>query len=255
MINFTAIYVLWLRDMKWLVRMKARLVITLTMPIFLLIFLGSGFKQIFLPGANNEIAYQQFLVPGLICMNIIFSSTNAGMSVLWDKTFGFLKEIMVAPVSRLSIVIGKIAGATTSALIQAGLILIISMFLGFKIKGDIWSILIALVFMILISTIFIGIGLILASVMKDMHSFGFILNFLIFPLFFLSGALYPIENLPPLLKWLSYLDPLTYGVDGLRGVLIGVSSFSLILDFILLLIFSSLMLFFGAFFFERTDAL
>jgi ABC-2 type transport system permease protein len=177
----------------------------------------------------------------------------AGLSVLWDREFGFLKEIMVAPVNRVSIVLGRIAGGTTTALIQGVMILGVSMIMGFRITG-ISSFLLAMLFMFLIANTFIGLGLIFASKMKDMQGFTLVMNFIVFPLFFLSGALYPLKNMPFWLRFLSYLDPLTYGVDGLRGALIQFSSYSLFLDFIIITGFSLLMIFLGAYFFEKSES-
>jgi ABC-2 type transport system permease protein len=223
------------------------------MPLFFLAFLGFGFNRMAIPGMSGGIKYINYLVPGIIGMGMLFSSMMAGMSVLWDKEFGFLKEIMVAPVSRVSIVLGRIAGGMTTALIQAIMILLISLLIGFKI-ASLASLLLAVVFMILISTSFIGLGLIFASKMKDMQGFGLVMNFIIFPLFFLSGALYPLKNMPFWIRYLSYLDPLTYGVDGLRGALIQFSSHSLFFDFIILTGFSLLMIFLGAYFFEKSES-
>lgn len=252
MISITTIYVLWLREMKRFFRAKSRVFGMIARPLFFLVFLGLGFRRMpptLIPGG---IDYIQFLVPGIVGMTMLFSSMFAGMSVLWDKEFGFLKEIMVAPVNRVSIVIGRIAGGTTTGLIQGILILGISLFMGFKIPG-IFSLLLSIIFMVLIAITFIGLGLIFASKMKDIEGFGIIMNFIIFPLFLLSGALFPIENLPPWLRYLSYIDPLTYGVDGLRYVLCEVSSFSLIFDFVILIGFSSGMVLLGAYFFEKSE--
>jgi ABC-2 type transport system permease protein len=177
----------------------------------------------------------------------------AGISVLWDREFGFLKEIMVTPVSRVSIVLGRIIGGTTTSLIQGILILGISFLIGFKILG-VLPFLLSVVFMLLIAVAFIGLGLIFASMMKDIQGFSLIMNFIIFPLFFLSGALFPLENLPVWIRWISYIDPLTYGVDGLRGALIGVSFLPIVLNFIILVGISLLMVFLGAYFFEKSES-
>ncbi len=253
MINGTAVYVLWLREMKRFLRAKSRVIGSLAMPLFFLAFLGLGFNRMVIPGMSRGVNYMRFLVPGIIGMGMLFTSTFTGLSVLWDREFGFLKEIMVAPVSRVSIVLGRIVGGTTTAVIQGFLILIISLLAGFRVVG-ILSFPLTLLFMILISTTFIGLGLILASKMKDMQGFGIIMNFIIFPLFFLSGALYPVENLPKAIRYLSFIDPLTYGVDGLRGALIGVYSFSFILDLLLMIGFSAIMVFLGAYFFEKSES-
>jgi ABC-2 type transport system permease protein len=206
-----------------------------------------------IPGMAGDVGYIRFLVPGIIGMSILFSSTFGGLSVLWDREFGFLKEIMVAPVSRVSIVLGRIAGGATTALIQAVLILAISYIMGFKII-NISSIFLAIVFMILIAVTFLGLGLIFASKMRDMQGFSIVMNFVIFPLFFLSGALYPLENFPVWLRYISKIDPLTYGVDGLRAALIGVSSFSIFYNFIFMVIFSLVMILLGAYFFEKSES-
>jgi len=253
MINKTAIYVLWMREMKRWWRAKSRIVGSLAMPLFFLAFLGLGFRRMTIPGLAGDVDYIRFLVPGIIGMSILFSSTFGGLSVLWDREFGFLKEIMVAPVSRVSIVLGRIAGGATTALIQAVLILGISYIMGFKII-NISSIFLAIVFMILIAVTFLGLGLIFASKMRDMQGFSIVMNFVIFPLFFLSGALYPLENFPVWLRYISKIDPLTYGVDGLRAALIGVSSFSIFYNFIFMVIFSSVMILLGAYFFEKSES-
>jgi len=253
MINRTAVYVLWLREMKRFLRAKSRVIGALAMPLFFLAFLGMGFSRMKVPGLASDVNYIRFLVPGIIGMSILFSSTFAGLSVLWDREFGFLKEIMVAPVSRVSIVIGRIAGGATTTIIQALLILFISILVGFKII-TVPLFLLAIVFMILIAVTFIGLGLIFASKMRDMQGFSIVMNFVIFPIFFLSGALYPLENFPSWLRYISHLDPLTYGVDGLRGALIGVSSLPIASDFIILLIFSSVMIALGAYFFEKSES-
>lgn len=173
--------------------------------------------------------------------------------MLWDREFGFLKEIMVAPVSRVSIVLGRIAGGVTTALIQGVLILGVSLFLGFKLPSPL-SLGVGLVFMLLISITFLGLGLIFASKMKDMQGFGIVMNFVIFPLFFLSGALYPLENFPGWVRIASYLDPLTYGVDGLRAAFIGVSSLDPVFDLILMSVFAVVMIGLGAYFFDKSES-
>ncbi|MCD6381695.1 MAG: ABC transporter permease [Candidatus Aenigmarchaeota archaeon] len=252
MINITAIYVLWLREMKRFLRAKSRVIGSLAMPLFFLAFLGMGLGNMSIPGVSKSVDYIHFLVPGVLGMTMLFTSMFAGISVLWDREFGFLKEIMVAPVSRVSIVIGRIVGGTTTSILQGILILGISILMGFNISG-VSAFLLSVVFMLLISSTFIGLGLIFASKMKDMQGFSLIMNFVIFPLFFLSGALFPLENLPAWLRYVSYIDPLTYGVDGLRGVLINVSSFSVLFDLSVLIVFSALMTLLGAYFFERSE--
>lgn len=254
MINLTAVYILWLREMKRFFRAKSRVVGTMAMPLLFLIFLGFGFGRVNIPGISQNLNYINFLVPGIIGMSLLFTSTFAGLSVLWDREFGFLKEIMVAPVSRVSIALGRIAGGISTSLFQGISILIISLLLGFKIKGLI-SLLLSILFMALVSATFVAMGLGIASQMKDIHGFSLIMNFLIFPLFFLSSALYPIQNLPPIFRGLSYIDPLTYGVDGLRGFLVGSSYFPLFLDILSISGFSILTILVSAFLFEKSEAI
>jgi ABC-2 type transport system permease protein len=252
MIDTPAIRVLWLRELKRFYRAKSRIFGALAMPLFFLAFLGMGFNRMMVPGMREGVEYINFLVPGILGMSLLFSSTFGGLSVLWDKEFGFMKEIMVAPVSRFSIVLGRIAGGVTTALIQGLLILAVSFLLGFKVIS-VWFLLFSLVFMILISVTFLGLGLIFASRMKDMQGFSIVMNFVIFPLFFLSGALYPLDNFPAWLRVIAHIDPLTYGVDGLRGLLIGVSAYPLWLDLGLMIGFALLMVWVGAFLFERSE--
>jgi len=252
MIDFSAIRVLWLRELKRFYRARSRIFGALAMPLFFLAFLGMGFSRMAVPGMGEGVDYINFLVPGILGMSLLFSSTFGGLSVLWDKEFGFMKEIMVAPVSRFSIVLGRIAGGVTTALIQGLLILAVSMFMGFKVIS-VWSLLFSLVFMILISVTFLGLGLIFASRMKDMQGFSIVMNFVIFPLFFLSGALYPVENFPRWLQAVARIDPLTYGVDGLRHLLIGVSSYPLFLDLGLIGAFALVMVWVGAVLFEKSE--
>jgi ABC-2 type transport system permease protein len=249
-IDGIAIYVLWLREMTRFVRAKSRVIGTLGMPLFFMAFLGFGFSRAQLPNLPAGVNYIQFLVPGIVGMTLLFSSTFTGISVLWDREFGFLKEIMVAPVSRVSIVLGRIAGGATTSLIQGLAILLLSVPLGFSPGGPL-GVLLSLLLMLLISVIFIGLGLVFASNMKDIHGFNMITNFIVFPLFLLSGALFPVENLPAQVRVFAYLDPLTYGVDGLRGSLLGLSIFPLILDLAALSLSCLIMVGLAAWFFER----
>jgi ABC-2 type transport system permease protein len=224
------------------------------MPIFFLAFLGLGFGGASIPGMPEGLQYIEYLTPGIIGMSILFSSVFAGISVLWDKEFGFLKEVMVAPVSRLSIVLGRTAGGSTVALMQGIMVLFLSTLLGFKIAGVV-PVIGALLFMCLISVTFVGLGLAFASVMRDMHGYDLIMNFVVFPTFLLSGALFPIGELPSWLIPVCYGDPLTYGVDGLRGVLLGsgASDFSVLLNFIVISAISLGMVSVGSYLFERTE--
>jgi ABC-2 type transport system permease protein len=251
--NLYAIYSIWLREMLRFFRLKSRLVGSVASPFFFLVFLGMGFgTAAAMPGISQGAGYVSFLTPGIIGMTLLFSSTFAGLSVLWDREFGFLKEIMVAPVSRLAIVLGRTAGGVTTAIIQAMIILLSGILLGMNAPG-LLGLLLSLVFMVLIASTFIGLGLAFASKMEDMSGFSLIMNFLIFPLFFLSGALFPLDRFPPAIRFLAYLNPLTYGVDGLRYCLIGVSAFPPALDFVVLAVSCAAILGLGAYLFETSE--
>ena len=251
--NIQTIYVMWLREMKRFLRDKSRVIGTLAMPFFFLFSMGFGFRGGFnLPGIPQGTDYIDFLVPGILGMTMLFTSMFAGLSVLWDKEFGFLKEIMVAPVRRSAIVFGRIAGGITTSLIQGVLILIISFFLGFELN-NIFNILSALTFMFLIGAGFIGFGIAMASKMDDVQGFSLIIQFIIFPTFLLSGALFPVSNFPNIIRMISYVNPLTYGVDGLRASLIGFSQFSLGLDFLVILIFDLVMIGLATWLFSKTE--
>lgn len=184
---------------------------------------------------------------------MIFSSTFAGMSVLWDRQFGFLKEIMVTPVSRVSIVLGRMTGGTTTAVIQGIAILLISIIVGFRVLGVV-SVLVSIVLMIMMSAAFIGLGLAIASKLRDTQGFGMIMNLIMLPVLFLSGAYYPLNNMPSIIIYASYLNPLTYGVDGMRGALIGVSTLPVALDMGVLLAFCIFMVLLGTYIFEKSEA-
>ena len=251
--NLKAIYVMWLREQKIFFRSTSRVIGTLTMPLMFLVFLGLGFSSASFANLPPGIDYLQFLVPGIIGMGLLFRSIFFGVAVIWDKQFGFLKEIMVSPASRISLMLGRTFGGVTTVMLQGIIILLITLLLGFRVTS-LPLLLASSVFMVLIGMTFISLGLIFGSLMKDMEGFGLIMNFVTFPLFFLSGALFPISNLPEIVKFIFYINPLTYGVDGLRGMLIGYSTFPVILDLAALSGIAAGMVIIGALVFERSEA-
>jgi ABC-2 type transport system permease protein len=215
------IYTIWLRNMKRFIRSKSRIVGSIAMPLFFLLFLGVGLNSVVqLPGLGES--YIAFLIPGMVAMSVLFTSVFSGIQIIWDKQFGFLKETLVAPVSRLEIMSGQTLGGATTAVIQGSLILVLSMFVGFPLLNP-GGFLIALAFMVLIGISFTAFGIAIASRMEDMTGFQLIMNFVVFPIFGLSGALFPISSLPAWMIPLTLLDPLTYGVEGIRYGLTGVS--------------------------------
>ncbi|MHC1578141.1 MAG: ABC transporter permease [Dehalococcoidia bacterium] len=249
------IYTMWLREMKRFLRVKARVVGSLLMPLFFLAFLGlpmSFMPAREIPGLEG-IGYLDFLAPGIVGMTLLFAGTMSGASVIWDKEFGFLKEVLVAPVNRFSVILGRSLGGMTTAIIQALIIVGIAVAMGVNLSS-VPGFLLAILVMILTCAIFTGFGLIIATKLGNLEGFMAIMNLIIFPIFFLSGALFPLQSMPPWLRYIMYIDPLTYGVDGLRGTLIGVSAFPLWLDFTVLFILSISLATLGSYFFSKMEA-
>ncbi|MFH0905908.1 MAG: ABC transporter permease [archaeon] len=242
------IYILWLRQIKRYLRSKARLFISLAQPLLFFIAFGFGFGPIFQKA--GEGSYIQFLVPGIIAMTILFTSIFSGIEIIWDKQFGFLKETLVAPVSRLKIMIGRTLGGATIAMIQGLIFFIISLLFGFK-PINLLYLPLTLLFMFFIAIIFTALGTAIASILNDMQGFQVIMNLLIMPIFFLSGALFPLENLPKALEIVTKINPLTYGVDGLRFSLIGISAISIPICILVLSIISIVFLVIGANLFSK----
>jgi len=250
------IYTMWLREMKRFLRVKARIISSLLMPFLFLAFLGLPMS--FMPareirGIPEGMPYLDFFAPGIVGMTLLFAATMSGASVIWDKEFGFLKEVLVAPVNRLSIILGRSLGGMTTATIQALIIVAIAVAMGVTISG-ISGFLLSIVFMILICATFTGFGLILATKLGDMEGFMAIMNLIIFPIFFLSGAFFPLEAMPAGIRHIMYINPLTYGVDGLRGTLVSGAAFPLWLDFVVLLVLSVTLATLGAYFFSKMEA-
>jgi ABC-2 type transport system permease protein len=245
-----AVYILWLRQFKRYIRSPARLVASLAQPMMFLIALGFGLGSIFARAGQGS--YIQFLVPGIVAMSIIFSSIFSGMEMLWDRQFGFLKETLVAPVPRFAIMLGRVAGGATTAMIQGAIVLVISLAFGFRPNN--WLVVPeALAVMLLISLLFSAFGMVVGSKMTDMQAFPLIMNFIVMPLFFLSGAMFPLRGLPNAMLVVATADPLSYGVDALRQLLIGTSHFGLPLDIAVLSGLTLVLLFLGSYFFSRME--
>ncbi|MDD1690700.1 MAG: ABC transporter permease [Methanoregula sp.] len=215
------IYAIWLRNMLRFVRSRSRIIGSVMMPLFLLLFLGFGLNNVVqMPGIAGS--YLVFLIPGMVAMSVMFTAVGSGVQILWDKQFGFLKETLVAPVSRLEIMLGQTSGGATTAFLQGICILVPALLIGLNVP-NLPGFFVALVFMVLIGVGFTAFGIALASRMNDMTGFQLIMNFVIFPIFGLSGALFPISSLPAWIAPLTLIDPLTYGVEGMRYGLTGVS--------------------------------
>ncbi len=244
---FYTIYILWLRQLKRYFRSKSRMLGSLGQPILFLVALGFGLNSVF--SASGEGNYIQFLSPGIIAMSILFTAIFSGIELIWDRQFGFLKETMVAPVSRFSIMLGRTLGGATVASFQGVLVLIISLFIGFR--PEFTMIIPALIFMVLIALVFTALGTAIASILEDMQGFQLIMNFVVMPVFFLSGALFPLDKAPTVLKFVVNLNPLSYGIDGLRSVLVGVSNHNVWTDLSVLVIVSIVFVWIGAWLFSK----
>jgi len=244
----SAIYVLWLRELRRYVRSRAQIVASLGQPLLYLVALGFGLGPVFQKAGQGN--YVQFVAPGIISMTILFSSVFSGMGLLWDRQFGFLKETLVAPVPRIYVMLGKTLGAATVAVIQGLLVAIVCLIAGFRV-ADLTAIPAALLFMCLIGCLFSALGTAIGSSLQNIQGFQLIMNFLVMPIFFLSGALYPLNNLPKALGLVTRLDPLAYGVDGLRTTLIGISHFGLTADLSVLTLVTTIFLFIGSYLFSK----
>ena len=247
----SAAYILWLRQLKRYMRSRSMIIGSLGQPILYLLAMGFGFGPIYARAGGGN--YLQFIAPGIVAMAILFTSMFSGMGVIWDRQFGFLKETLVAPVSRVSIMVGRTLGGATVAAIQGMLVLTISILVGFR-PHHWYAVPLAFGVMLLVGIVFTAFGTALASVLEDMQGFQMIMSFLVMPLFFLSGALFPIAGLPPAIGIAARLDPLAYGVDAMRGFLIGESHFGLAMDFAVLLIVSVAITAIGARLFSRIEA-
>lgn len=245
------IYILWLRQIKRYWRSKARIVGSLGQPLLFMLAFGFGFGPIYQKAGGGD--YLQFLVPGVIAMSILFSAVFSGLEIIWDRQFGFLKEMLVAPVSRLQIMFGRCLGGATVAVIQGLIVLAISLLIGFRV-ADWWLVPLAVLSMFLIAFMFTLFGTGIASLMKDAQGFQLIINFLIMPLFFLSGTFFPLAGLPRALEAIVKANPLSYGVDALRGTLVGVQQFGLARDFTISGIVVIIFLVIASYLFSRIEA-
>ena len=249
MSELRGIYSLLLREVKRYLRERTRIISSFVQPLLWLIIFGAGLGSVMPSSAN--FSYQEFIFPGIICQTLLFTSMFMGISVIWDRQFGFLKEILVAPVSRVSIFIGKMLGVSTDSMIQGTIVLMLGFLIGVNINLPLIVKTIPLMFLITVGLV--CIGLTLASYMNSLESFGTIMTFVNLPMFLLSGALFPVQNLPSWLQWVVYINPLTYAVDALRIVILGdeyVSLFTLQFDIIVIIVFDVVMILVGTYSFS-----
>jgi ABC-2 type transport system permease protein len=247
----SAIYILWLRELRRYVRSRAQVVASLGQPLMYLLALGFGLGPVFQKAGQGS--YLQFVAPGVISMTVLFSSVFSGMGLLWDRQFGFLKETLVAPVPRFQIMLGRTLGAATVAVLQGLLVAVVCFIAGFRLHNAA-MVPVALLFMALIACVFSSLGTAIGAVLENMQGFQIIMNFLVMPMFFLSGALFPLTNLPLVLTVITSLDPLAYGVDGLRTTLLGISHFGMIMDGSVLAIVAAVFLSVGSYLFSKIQA-
>jgi len=246
-----ALYILWLRQVKRYARSRARLIGALLQPLLYLVALGFGLGQVFQKAGQGS--YLQFLAPGIIGQSILFTSIFSGGEVIWDKQFGFLKETLVAPVSRFQVMLGRSLGGATVAAMQGALVLVLSVLLGFRVES-IALVPLAIAAMALVGLLFTSLGTALASQVEDMQGFQLIMNFIAMPCYFLSSAIFPLSSAPRWLATIATINPLTYGVDLFRALLTGSSNFSAVTDAAVLAAWTASLLWVGGKLFARIEA-
>lgn len=224
------IYILWLRQFIRYLRSPARIVGSLGQPLLFLVALGFGLGPVYAAAGGGD--YFSFLVPGVIAMSVLFTSVFTGVEIIWDRQFGFLKEMLISPTSRLTVMFGRTLGGATVATIQGVVVLLLSLLFGFRFPFV--MLLPAVGVMLLIALLFTALGTAIGSSLRDIQGFQLIMNFLLMPLFFLSGALFPLDSAPAALKFVASVDPLSYGVDAVRTLLVGASHYGLVLDLVVL---------------------
>jgi ABC-2 type transport system permease protein len=244
----SVVYIMWLRELRRYVRSRAQIVASLGQPLLYLLALGFGLGPVFQKAGQGS--YIQFVAPGVIGMTVLFSSIFSGIGLLWDRQFGFLKETLVAPVPRIQVMLGRTLGASTVAVIQGTLVMAVCFIAGFRIAHWI-DLPLAFLFMGMIACMFAALGTAIGSVLENMQGFQLVMNFLVMPIFFLSGALFPLTNLPKLFAFITSLDPLAYGVDALRSALIGVSHFGIMFDAVVMLCVAAVFLAVGSHMFSK----
>jgi len=224
--DIQAVYIIWLRELIKFWREKPRIITSLVQPAVWLFIMGRGMGSSF--RGNMNVDYVEFMFPGVIGMTVLFTSVFSAISIIWDREFGFLKEVLVAPVSRMAVVFGKALSGSTTAMIQGGLVLVFSPLIGVKLTPLV--IIQCLGIMFLLSFALTSFGIAAAARMESFHGFQLIMNFIVMPMYFLSGAIFPINGLPGWMKGLAVVNPMAYGVDALKQVIIKIGEFPMGLD-------------------------
>ena len=244
------IYILWLRQLKKYFRSRSRIVGAIGQPLLFLLALGYGLGSIYKEAGQGN--YLQFLVPGIMAQTVLFSAMFFGAMIIFDRQFGFLKETLVAPVSRFKIMLGGALGGATTAVIQGSLVFLVSLLLGFRPVHWLGSLL-ALVFMGILALAITSFSSGIGTFVEDMQGFQAINQFIVFPLYFLSGALYPLTHVPSWLRIIAEFNPISYTVDALRYAMLGTSRFSIMHDLIAMGITLVVMMVFAAIRFRHIE--
>lgn len=246
--ELVGVYAIWLREFRRFYRDKAGFASSIARPLLWLLIMGFGIGGS-MQFSSIDIEYLPYITPGVIAMSVLFTSLFAGVSVIWDREFGFLKEMLVAPISRKSIIIGKALGGSTSSIIQSVIIIFVAYLIG--VQFSVSSIITILLSIVLISLGFVSLGIIIASLMDTMEGFSAIMNFMVMPMFLLSGALFSIGNLPSFVSWILYINPMTYAVEVLRYFALGISSFNILISLGAVIGFTSIMVVLASVVFSR----
>ena len=240
-------YAVWLREAKIYIRERERLISSGVSPLLWIFGFGTGI------GANLKsiegYPYQVYIYPGIVVMAVLFTSLFYGIYIIWDRKLDFLKEVLVAPVSRASVFAGKVLGGATDAMVQVIFLLIIGLFIDIPLKPLV--VIEAFLMLMLISVAMVSIGLVIGANLKSPEGFGLVINFVMWPMFFFSNALFPLENIPAWLTTLTYINPMTYGVDAVRGIILGINHFPFYLDISVMLVFSATMMVLGVLSFRK----
>jgi ABC-2 type transport system permease protein len=247
MSEIEGIYAVWLREAKIYIREKERLISSVISPLLWIFGFGAG-----LGSTVEKISgypYQIFIYPGIMVMTVLFTSLFYGVYIIWDRKLDFLKEVLVAPISRASVFAGKMLGGATDAMVQVVYLIIIGFFISIPFTPLV--ILEAFLMLLLISIAMVSIGLVIGANLQSPEGFSLVINFVMWPMFFFSGALFPVNNLAPWLSAVTYINPLTYGVDAMRGIILGINHFPILLDAGVLMLFAAIMMEIGILSFRR----
>ena len=216
--NFKGAYTIWYRDVLRFLTDRMRIVSSIAQPLLFLVVFGTGLASAISNLGGGAVDYRVFMFPGILAMTVLFTSVFSAISVVWDREFGFLKEVMVAPVTRTSVAIGKVLGGSTVAMLQGTILLLLAPLIGISVTFS--QIILVMLLMLLLAAMMSAFGILLAARQKTMEGFQMIMNFLLMPMLFISGAFFPLTDVPGWPELLARLNPVTYGVDAIRQVML-----------------------------------